>query len=158
MPGRMFAVSGPGNGLTDDYIDAIAAALDKSRRPATLRAYERAWERFRVWAVSKGLEPLPADPLTVAAYLTYRAGIGRSAVHPGAGPQGDQLPPRQARISVAHGVRGGQGHTGRTPQPGRGGGPGRPQAGPRADRDRAAGDRADRAPAAAGPHGPHGIG
>ena len=74
----MFAVSGPSNGLADHYIDAIAAALDKSRRPATLRAYERAWERFRTWAVSEGLEPLPADPLTVAAYLAYRAGIGRS--------------------------------------------------------------------------------
>ncbi|MYA42379.1 MAG: hypothetical protein F4230_04910 [Holophagales bacterium] len=49
----MFAVSEPGNGLADHYIDAIAAALDKSRRPATLRAYERAWERFRVWAVSE---------------------------------------------------------------------------------------------------------
>ena len=28
--------------------------------------------------MSEGLEPLPADPLTVAAYLAYRAGIGRS--------------------------------------------------------------------------------
>ncbi len=78
MDHGMFAVSGPSPGLAAHYIDAIASALDKSRRPATLRAYERAWERFRTWAVSEGLEALPADPLTVAAYLAYRAGIGRS--------------------------------------------------------------------------------
>ncbi|MCY3545268.1 MAG: tyrosine-type recombinase/integrase [Gemmatimonadetes bacterium] len=93
----MFAVSEPGNGLADHYIDAIAAALDKSRRPATLRAYERAWERFRVWAVSEGLEPLPADPLTVAAYLAYRAGIGRSP---------STLALDRKAISYHHGKRG----------------------------------------------------
>ena len=65
--------------LPDHYIDAIAAAVEQSRSRATVRAYARAWERFETWAVSEHLRPLPADPLTVAAYLTWRAGIGRSA-------------------------------------------------------------------------------
>ena len=64
--------------LPDHYMDAIAAAVEESRRRSTLLAYDRAWERFEVWAESEGVRALPADPLTVAAYLIYRAGIGRS--------------------------------------------------------------------------------
>ena len=52
--------------------------MERSRRPATRRAYAGAWKRFREWAGSEGLEPLPAEPLTVAAYLAQRAAAGLS--------------------------------------------------------------------------------
>ena len=64
--------------LADSHIAAIAEAVEHSRRPATRKAYAGAWKRFREWARSEGLEALPADPLTVAAYLTHRAAAGRS--------------------------------------------------------------------------------
>ena len=57
---------------------AIAAALERSRRPATRRAYACAWKQFQVWAEAEGLESLPADPVVVAAYLAHRAADGLS--------------------------------------------------------------------------------
>ena len=65
-------------GLDDRHIEAIAAAVRHCQRPATRRAYAGAWKRFRAWAAAEGLQPLPAEPLTVAAYLVQRAGDGRS--------------------------------------------------------------------------------
>ena len=65
-------------GLADRHIAAIAEAVERSRRPATRRAYAGAWTRFREWAAGEGLEALPAEPLTVAAYLTHRAAAGLS--------------------------------------------------------------------------------
>ena len=64
--------------LGDRYIDAIAAAVRYSQRPATRRAYEGAWQRFRAWAEAEGVQSLPAEPLTVAAYLAHRAAAGLS--------------------------------------------------------------------------------
>ena len=65
--------------VADHYIEAITAAVEHSRRPRTRRAYARAWERFRRWAEGEALQPLPADPVTVAAYMTHRAELGLSA-------------------------------------------------------------------------------
>ena len=65
--------------VADRYIEAITAAVEHSRRPRTRRAYARAWERFRRWAEEEALQPLPADPVTVAAYMTHRAELGLSA-------------------------------------------------------------------------------
>ena len=65
--------------VADRYIEAITAAVEHSRRPQTRRAYARAWERFRRWAEEEALKPLPADPVTVAAYMTHRAELGLSA-------------------------------------------------------------------------------
>lgn len=64
--------------VADHHIAAIAAAVEKSRRPATNRAYARAWRRFEAWAGKERLKPLPAKPVTVAAYLTHRAAAGLS--------------------------------------------------------------------------------
>ncbi len=36
------------------------------------------WKQFRAWAADEELESLPADPLTVAAYLVHRAAAGLS--------------------------------------------------------------------------------
>ena len=64
--------------LDDRYIDAVTAAVRQSQRPATRRAYLGAWNRFRAWAQAEGVRELPAEPLTVAAYLAYRAAAGLS--------------------------------------------------------------------------------
>ena len=64
--------------LDDGHIAAIAAAVERSRRPATRQAYAGAWSRFREWAGAEGLQTLPAEPVTVAAYLTRRAANGLS--------------------------------------------------------------------------------
>ena len=71
------ALKGPVN-LPEHYMEAILAAVQESRRPATRKAYAGAWVRFKAWAETEGLEAIPADPLTVAAYLTLRAGKGMS--------------------------------------------------------------------------------
>ena len=71
------ALKGPVN-LPEHYMEAILAAVQDSRRPATRKAYAGAWARFKAWAEAEGLESQPADPLTVAAYLTLRAGKGLS--------------------------------------------------------------------------------
>ena len=60
------------------HVAAIAAAVERSRRPATRRVYAGAWKYFRAWAEEEGLQSLPAQPLTVAAYLTHRAAEGLS--------------------------------------------------------------------------------
>ncbi len=64
--------------VADHYVEAILAAVEGSRRPATRRAYAGAWRRFREWAEGEGLRSLPADPMTVAAYLVYRTKQGLS--------------------------------------------------------------------------------
>ena len=64
--------------LNDRYIEAIVAAVRYSQRPATRRAYAGAWKRFQAWAETEGERALPAEPLTVAAYLAHRAGAGLS--------------------------------------------------------------------------------
>ncbi len=64
--------------VADHYVEAILAAVEDSRRPATRRAYAGAWRKFRGWTEAEGLDSLPADPMTVAAYLVHRSGQGLS--------------------------------------------------------------------------------
>ena len=64
--------------IADRYIEAITAAVEQSRRPSTRRAYSRAWARFERWADAEGLQSLPSDPVTVAAYFAHRAAEGLS--------------------------------------------------------------------------------
>ena len=79
MPHRtIHRQQGPG-ALRSRYLDAILSAVEDSRRPATRRVYNSAWKRFRSWAKAEGLQSLPADPMTVAAYLINRAEQGLSA-------------------------------------------------------------------------------
>lgn len=78
MTRRAIAPARPHADLRSRYLDAILAAVEESRRPETRRVYLGAWKRFQAWAESEGLRSLPADPMTVAAYLTSRAGQGLS--------------------------------------------------------------------------------
>ncbi|HEV2303171.1 MAG TPA: site-specific integrase [Stellaceae bacterium] len=67
-----------------------------SRAPATERAYRSDWADFSDWCASFGLDPLPADPATVGAYLTARAGQLKTST----------LSRRIAAIGAAHRLAG----------------------------------------------------
>jgi site-specific recombinase XerD len=47
----------------------IHGAVQASRSPATIKAYRSDWADFALWCATNALEPLPATPATVAAYL-----------------------------------------------------------------------------------------
>jgi site-specific recombinase XerD len=53
-----------------DQARGYAAA---SRSEATRRAYRADWDHFATWCDGRGLSSLPADPTTVALYVTYMA-------------------------------------------------------------------------------------
>lgn len=65
--------------LPAHHVEAVTAAVAESQRPATRRAYAAMWRQFREWTKGEGLSSLPAEPLTVAAYLVHRDACGRSA-------------------------------------------------------------------------------
>lgn len=54
----------------------IQTAIQASRAPNTRRAYRQQWDRFAAWMEGRGLDPLPASPEAVAAYLADRAQQG----------------------------------------------------------------------------------
>ena len=77
--------SGSGEGIATETAalslaqeNAIRAALEASRAPATRRAYRGSWAQFLAWADGEGLQALPAPPTAVAAYLAHRSEDGRS--------------------------------------------------------------------------------
>jgi site-specific recombinase XerD len=86
-----------------DAIDArVRDRADDAKARNTRRGYRSDWEAFTLWCAQHGLEPLPADPLTVARYLTAMA-------EPDAQPK--QLKPstlarRLAGIRYAHLIAG----------------------------------------------------
>lgn len=61
--------------LVDVAADAEAFAA-ASRSPSTRRCYSRQWLAFVAWCREHGLAPLPAEPETLALYLTARARAG----------------------------------------------------------------------------------
>lgn len=63
-----------------------------SKSPATLRAYRSDWQHFTAWCASHGLTALPAEPSTVALYLTDMAATAKVAT----------LTRRLSAISQAH--------------------------------------------------------
>jgi site-specific recombinase XerD len=69
---------------------------DEARAAATVRAYESDLADFRAWCEQHGFSPLPAEPQTVALYLTERADTLSVA----------SLRRRLAGIAVAHRLAG----------------------------------------------------
>jgi len=67
-----------------------------SRAARTWAAYQRDWRHFTTWCASLGLDPLPAAPDTVTAYLTALAPTFKTAT----------IRRRLAAISVVHQVYG----------------------------------------------------
>lgn len=53
----------------------------RARAASTERGYAGGWTRFRLWCGDLVLDPLPADPLTVALYVTALAPAWRPAGH-----------------------------------------------------------------------------
>lgn len=47
----------------------IARAVSWTRAPATLRAYRSDWADFTIWCQTLGVDPLPARPEVLAAYV-----------------------------------------------------------------------------------------
>ncbi|MCY4399414.1 MAG: tyrosine-type recombinase/integrase [Gemmatimonadetes bacterium] len=64
--------------LAARHLEAVAAAIAESQRPSTRKAYTAAWKRFQAWAQREGVPSLPAEPVTVAAYLVHRDAVGLS--------------------------------------------------------------------------------
>lgn len=73
MSGELVAV--PGAGLTLD--EKAHDYISKAKAPNTLKAYRSDWADFVTWCGFRGLRSLPADPATVALYLTALVEAGR---------------------------------------------------------------------------------
>lgn len=64
--------------LSDDLerlADMAGGYLRSAKAPATLRAYRTDWRDFTAWCAARSLDGLPAEPRTVALYLTDLAGV-----------------------------------------------------------------------------------
>lgn len=71
-----------GTGLTLRLVAGVADACADSRSPRTRLLYARAWARFVAFCSAEGLEPMPALPTTVAAFVVsrYRQGAARNSL------------------------------------------------------------------------------
>jgi integrase len=56
----------------------IGQALAAARADGTRRLYDVVWGQWQRWCAERGVAAVPADPLTVCAYLTERAEAGRA--------------------------------------------------------------------------------
>ena len=74
-----------------EHAERIEAAAAEVLSVNTRRAYATAWRAWSAWCASEGVEPLPAEPVHVAAYLAERAeaGLGISTL-------------RTAVVAIAH--------------------------------------------------------
>lgn len=54
----------------------VARAVSSNRSPATIRAYRSDWADFAIWCDHLGVDPLPARPEVLAAYLSELAQPG----------------------------------------------------------------------------------
>ncbi len=62
---------------SDAELASAASYAAASRSDATRRAYASDWSDFCSWCSARGLDPLPARPDTLAAYLASLADAGR---------------------------------------------------------------------------------
>lgn len=69
MPTPAVALARP----LDQLLEIADAFAQLDRSPRTLRAYASQWRGFVAWCASVGVEPLPASPETVCAWMAARA-------------------------------------------------------------------------------------
>ena len=62
--------------LRREHAERIEAAAAEILSANTRRAYATAWRGWSGWCASEDVEPLPAQPVLVAAYLAERAEAG----------------------------------------------------------------------------------
>jgi integrase len=67
-----------GGGLTPVDLERIGAAVEAARSQGTRRTYNSAWRSWEKWCAERKVEPLPADPVMLAAHLAERHGDGVS--------------------------------------------------------------------------------
>ena len=56
----------------------VKKRMNQARGDATRRSYAGHWARWNAWAIGKRINPKPADPVFVAAWLMERASAGAS--------------------------------------------------------------------------------
>ena len=61
-----------GETLTESDVSNLKAILHHEIASSTLNNYRVQWGNFLSWALEKGIQPLPAEPAQVAAYLAER--------------------------------------------------------------------------------------
>jgi integrase len=76
----------------DDLVDDARRYANANRAASTQRAYASDWAQFTAWARTHGLDAMPADPATVALYITALAETHRPST----------INRRLAAIAVAH--------------------------------------------------------
>lgn len=64
--------------LAPDIVDAAHSYSEASRARSTRDKYGRAWNAFSDWCRAQGHHDLPANPITVAGYLSAEAARGMS--------------------------------------------------------------------------------
>jgi len=69
-------VAAPPGGLAERLVQRAREYAANAREPATRRAYQGDWRRFTEWCSAQGVEPLPPDPVRVAAYAAWMADGG----------------------------------------------------------------------------------
>ena len=57
-------------------LEAVREYVDASLAPNTRRAYRASWDSFRGWCEAENVDPLPASPKAVAAFLAAEANAG----------------------------------------------------------------------------------
>jgi hypothetical protein len=62
--------------LTASDAERIATAIEAELAPSTREMYAGAWRQWERWCRGRGLDPLPAAPEALAAFLTERAEAG----------------------------------------------------------------------------------
>lgn len=60
-----------------ELIDVAQAYARMARAPRTVAAYASDWRLFSAWCARRGLERLPATPMTIASYIAEQAASGR---------------------------------------------------------------------------------
>ena len=70
--------SGDTSALSSTDQARIQKTLDGSRSAATRRIYAGEWAQWAQWATKQRIQPAPADPVFIAAWLTERAEAGAS--------------------------------------------------------------------------------
>lgn len=63
----------------NDLQQATLSYIETSKANNTKNAYQSDWKQFETWCELHGLQSLPADPQTVALYITSEAQSGRKA-------------------------------------------------------------------------------
>ena len=62
--------------LSPDTVGTLRHYARKSRSENTQRAYAAQWRAFDRWCATHGCQSLPAEPISVAAYLVHRVRAG----------------------------------------------------------------------------------